>query len=139
MSSEPSHARLHPEERVTRMPNDEDWAIDAKPCVGSGLCCLKARCSIGVMVHGPGAECPSLVWKEGRYWCGEILKAEGEAREDLRRQLSVGAGCCMPLFNSLREERFRSMTEAEREEYRNEKEKLITISSSRSFAASSKK
>lgn len=128
------------------MSNEDDWTVDAKPCVGSGLCCLKARCFLGVLAHGPGAECPSLVWKEGRYWCGEILKAEGEAaQEHLRQQLSVGEGCCMPLFNSLREERFRSMTKVEREDYRRQKERLngrvqlVTISSSRSSAASSKK
>jgi hypothetical protein len=121
----------------------------SKPCVGSGLCCLKARCFLGVQVHGPGAECPSLVWKEGRYWCGEILKAEGETLEHLRQQLYVGEGCCMPLFNSLREERFRSMTEAQREEYRRQREqlrsklrqeeRLVTISLSRSSVISSGK
>lgn len=122
---------------------------DAKPCVGSGLCCLKARCFLGVLAHGPGAECPSLVWKstredaspgeEGRYWCGEILKAEGEAQEQLRRQLYVGEGCCMPLFNSLREERFKSMTATQREEYRSQKDRLVTISLSRSSVTSSGK
>jgi len=85
------------------------------------------------------------VWKEGRYWCGEILKAEekmatgtegasGFVLESMKRQLYLGDGCCMPLFNSLREERFRSMTEAQREEYRSRQAGLIKISLSRSSA-----
>jgi len=91
-----------------------------KPCVGSGLCCLKARCFLGVRAHGPGNECPSLIWSESerRYWCGEILKAEEPERENRKQGLYIGEGCCMPLFNSLREERFKNMTEAQREAYR---------------------
>ena len=106
-----------------------------KPCIGSGLCCLKARCFLGVREHGPGAECPSLVWKDGRYWCGIVLKAalvSPEEQENLKRQLYVGDGCCMSLFNSLREERFKSMTKAQLEEYQ-----LVKISLSRSYANSS--
>lgn len=109
--------------------------VTVKPCVGSGLCCLKARCHLGVAEHGPGAECPSLVWKDGRYWCGIVLKATSESAEEgenLKRQLYIGEGCCMPLFNSLRDERFRNMTEAQQEEYQ-----LVKISLSRSYATSS--
>lgn len=69
------------------------------PCIGSGYCCKKALCWIGVKVHGsiPGP-CPSLVYddKEERHWCGEILKADKE-QETLKAELYVGAGCCSSL------------------------------------------
>lgn len=96
----------------------DDWYVPTKPCVGSGLCCLKTRCWIGARVHGPGDKCPSLVWKDERYWCGEILKADPETQEKLKEELYVGAGCCMPLFNNLREERFKTMTPEQKEKYR---------------------
>lgn len=39
----------------------------SSPCVGSGLCCRKALCEVGLEKHGsrPGP-CPSLVEKDGR-------------------------------------------------------------------------
>jgi hypothetical protein len=94
-----------------------EFDVSPKPCVGSGLCCLKARCWIGARIHGPGDKCPSLVWKDERYWCGEILKAEKAEAESLKQELYVGEGCCMPLFNTYREERFRSMTPEQKEKY----------------------
>jgi len=57
------------------------------------------------MVHGPDDKCPSLVEKEGRFWCGMILEAETNGDTEraawLRENLYVGAGCCSGL-NSLR-------------------------------------
>ena len=100
--------------------DEDDWRAVAVPCVGSGLCCLKARCGLGVQLHGPGKECPSLVWKHEKYLCGEILKAEGEEAENLRKQLSVGAGCCMPLFNDLRAQRFVAMNHKQLQNYNSE-------------------
>lgn len=41
--------------------------------------------------------CPSLVFKDDRYWCGEVLKAEGEELEKIKEGLAIGAGCCSPL------------------------------------------
>jgi len=113
------------DEEVPRMTakeeeEEEDWRVFAVPCVGSGLCCLKTRCFLGTQIHGPGAECPSLVWKNERYWCRELLEAKEEKAKSLREQLSVGAGCCMPLFNHLRDERFNSMTDEQVNEYKNE-------------------
>ena len=66
-------------------------------CIGSGFCCKKVRCWIGARVHGPGDNCPSLVYKDGRYWCGEILRASGDEKERLINDLHVGAGCCASL------------------------------------------
>lgn len=45
----------------------------------------------------------------------------------------------MPLFNSLREKRFKNMTTERRKAYQAEREQLVTISLSRSSGASSKK
>jgi len=69
------------------------------PCVGSGYCCKKARCVLGALRHGPGDNCPSLAWEDGRYWCQIIKEADGEALDLLKADLAIGAGCCSPLFN----------------------------------------
>lgn len=69
------------------------------PCVGSGYCCKTARCMLGAQVHGPGDNCPSLVWEDGRYWCQLVKEAAGEDSDRLRTELAIGAGCCSPLFN----------------------------------------
>ncbi len=97
---------------------DDDWRAHVVPCVGSGLCCLKARCWVGAQIHGLGDKCPSLVWKDERYWCGEILRAKEQEAEQLKKQLYVGDGCCMSLFNEMREERFRSMSKNQLNEYK---------------------
>jgi len=78
---------------------DGFWPLDqdASPCVGSGYCCKKAPCPLGVQLHGPIAPCPSLVEKDGRHWCGEILRAPPEEAARLRQDLYVGAGCCSPM------------------------------------------
>ena len=70
---------------------------EVAPCIGSGFCCKKAPCWVGLRVHGPVAPCPSLVFKDERYWCGEILKADGAEEQALMDDLSVGAGCCANL------------------------------------------
>ncbi len=75
------------------------------PCVGSGFCCITARCALGAQLHGPGTDCPSLVWRDGRYWCGEVLREPA-----VGPRLDVGAGCCAPLFNDLRRAILASMT-----------------------------
>lgn len=84
---------------------DGTWPLaeGAQPCVGSGLCCKTARCQVGVEKHGPGRDCPSLRERDGRYWCGEIEDADEAEAARLREHLYVGAGCCMPLFNEVRE------------------------------------
>lgn len=68
-----------------------------EPCLGSGHCCSKALCALGVQRHGlrPGP-CPSLVKDEAadRHFCGEILKLAGEERKQLEDDLGIGAGCC---------------------------------------------
>jgi hypothetical protein len=76
---------------------------EVEPCIGSGYCCKKARCWIGTRLHGPGDNCPSLVFKEERYWCGEVMKAEGTAEKAIMDDLFVGAGCCSSLNGDRRE------------------------------------
>lgn len=117
------------------MTMDDVDDVRTVPCVGSGLCCLKARCWVGIRVHGPGNRCPSLVWDEAqrRYWCGEILKSKEP--EKLKEELYVGAGCCMSLFNTLRQERLRDMTPEQKAKYR----LAVLNSSSPSPAGSSAK
>lgn len=67
-------------------------------------------------MHGPGTNCPSLTFHSGRYWCGAIERA-GAEKAQLKKQLYVGEGCCMPLFNDMRDERLSSMTPEKRRAY----------------------
>ncbi len=72
--------------------------IAAASCLGSGYCCKNALCGLAVQRHPKAtAPCPSLVLKDGRYWCGEVLAAEGEELQWLIDNLYIGAGCCSPL------------------------------------------
>lgn len=66
-------------------------------CINCGWCCKKSRCGLGAQLHGPGRDCPSLVFKEGRYWCREVMEAEGAEKERLIDGLSIGGGCCANL------------------------------------------
>jgi len=77
-------------------PSDID-GLPVHPCVGSGFCCKKARCVLGALKHGPGDNCPSLVWKDGRHWCGEVLNTEGAEQQKVVAHLYIGEGCCSPL------------------------------------------
>jgi len=74
------------------------------PCIGSGHCCKQALCVIGMQAHGvmPGP-CPSLVFEDERYWCGEVLKADEERKEWLKANLYIGEGCCSTLNSDRRE------------------------------------
>jgi hypothetical protein len=74
-----------------------------RPCVGSGFCCLKAQCVDSVKVHGPQKRCPSLEWDGQRYQCGLMLLPDPEG-EQYRKNLFAGEGCCMPLFNTWRQD-----------------------------------
>lgn len=87
--------------------------LRAAPCIGSGYCCSKALCHVGLAVHGdrPGP-CPSLVFRDGRHWCGVILEAEREdpkSAAEIKTGLGVGRGCCSPL-NSWRREPLKDRT-----------------------------
>lgn len=74
-------------------------AVGARPCLGCGFCCRKARCWHGVEAYGPGDECPGLRWVEGegRYVCSLIVDAAPEEAGRLVASLFVGEGCCAGL------------------------------------------
>ena len=74
----------------------------AKPCVGCGFCCRKTPCGAALRVHGPVTKCPSLKYREGRYFCA-LCELPGDLGKGYRDELSVGAGCCCSLFNQDRE------------------------------------
>ena len=71
-------------------------------CVGCGYCCRQAPCGAAVRVYGSKGEgaCPGLKWdvEKKRYWCA-LCQAPHRLGESYREELSVGAGCCSPLFN----------------------------------------
>jgi hypothetical protein len=59
----------------------------------------------GAFKHGEAhAPCKSLVFKDGRYWCGLVLEADESRRYFLMHDLAMGAGCTSSLFNTDREE-----------------------------------
>lgn len=71
-------------------------------CVGSGYCCKKSLCAIGMIKHGYAhpVPCPSLLFskEDDRYVCGEYVNAPTpEERERIKRELAIGAGCCSSL------------------------------------------
>lgn len=82
-----------------------------RPCVGCGFCCMRSPCGVWTepvkraMEEGWKDGCPELTYKDGRHWCGAILRMETEsAKSLLKARLSVGAGCCAGL-NSWRREK----------------------------------
>jgi len=66
-------------------------------CVGCGYCCIKSPCVLGQMWYGsePTERCPGLVWKKSRYVCKLIEEHPND--DSLKKELSVGEGCCCGL------------------------------------------
>jgi len=63
-------------------------------CVGSGWCCKKGPCGVGLAMGFKTREpCPKLVESGGRHWCGLVLESEGNAKAKLLNRLGVGSGC----------------------------------------------
>jgi hypothetical protein len=78
---------------------------NAKPCVGSGFCCSKAICFEGQRKLGKAiTPCPLLRWDGKRHKCGLLEDATPEDAATLKDSLAIGAGCCMPLFNTWRQD-----------------------------------
>ncbi len=103
------------EGKAKPLPLDVVDGVVSKPCVGSGYCCKKAPCVLGVEKHGQVAPCPSLVFKDGRYWCGLVEDAKSEEeKQHLINILGIGAGCCSPL-NSDRAKMIRGKENADAE------------------------
>lgn len=69
--------------------------LKGQPCNGCGFCCAQEVCAIGKEVHGniPGP-CPSIVYKDGRTYCGVIRWAGPQLGEALANLLGIGKGCC---------------------------------------------
>lgn len=69
------------------------------PCIGCGYCCQTGMCCLGLYTHGFGhKQCPSLILKEGRFWC-QLALDDPKAAENLY----IGAGCSSSLCNTQRE------------------------------------
>ena len=79
-------------------------SLIGSPCIGCGYCCKKARCWVSLHINGTDKRpCPSLVFKDGRYWCEIVQTAVGEDKEKIINELAIGGGCSSALFNSHRE------------------------------------
>lgn len=73
-------------------------SVEAKPCVGCGFCCRKARCYLGAQKHGAGTDCPELVWNGERWRCQLVLDNEElKTNPMISFDLHIGAGCCCSL------------------------------------------
>ena len=89
---------LLPAQRIAQAAAVKLAVIDGVPARGSGYCCKKALCGIGVRVHGPiPGPCPSLTFDGERHWCGEVQQAPSSQKAALIDELSIGAGCCSAL------------------------------------------
>jgi hypothetical protein len=82
-------------------------------CVGCGYCCRKVPCAYSVMTYGDIEKCRSLVFKGGRFWCGEVINSTDEERVRIQNILHIGAGCCSSL-NSDRREKIQSVQKTNR-------------------------
>lgn len=86
-------------------------------CLGCGYCCSKAPCLVGQAAYGPVVPCPGLVFKDGRFWCREVLAAEGDEEQWEQTSSSVGgigAGCCSGLNSARPDSPFYNPKEADR-------------------------
>ena len=77
--------------------------MNNKPCVQCGYCCTKCACWLG-MWDDTKKQCAHLT-KDNK--CGiydDIRKTAGSEHSP-----AFGAGCCMSLFNSVRDEKIRQL------------------------------
>jgi hypothetical protein len=84
-----------------------------QPCNGCGVCCASEPCPVGVLVsrrrHGA---CAALVWVQGGYRCGVLVRAHGlrgpawlrrVATRLVSRWIAAGQGCDCDYEIELRE------------------------------------
>ena len=85
-------------------PIGELDGIDIKPCVGSGFCCTKSPCAYGEM-NDTNSGCKHLLPANdlGQRGCGKYDWIK-ENVPNWESYPAFGAGCCMPMFNTMREE-----------------------------------
>ena len=73
-------------------------------CCHCGACCTKAPCLYGQHRYHckPGFPCPGLTSKN---FCRVYLEADEDLRAEMEDVMGVGigAGCCSPMFNTMRE------------------------------------
>ena len=77
-----------------------------RPCVGCGYCCKKAPCVLAsTLGRVKDGKCQELLFSEGRYWCGLMLRAPDLDDHDehwYKVALHAGAGCCSPMNSERR-------------------------------------
>jgi hypothetical protein len=67
-----------------------------EPCNGCGFCCAAEVCRVGTALHGENVEapCPSMEFRDGRFWCGAVRLADEMGMGDiLRFHMGIGMGC----------------------------------------------
>jgi hypothetical protein len=80
---------------LTTAPEKPPWG---EPCNGCGYCCAAELCPVGRAVHGEDhpAPCPSMKFRDGRFWCEAVTVAESISPEHgafIRFRLGIGVGC----------------------------------------------
>lgn len=77
-------------------------ASKGEPCNGCGFCCAAELCYFAELLYGEEqpAPCPSMQFRDGRFWCGEIGRWDEKIDEKLRYQLGIGQGCTVDDFEA---------------------------------------
>ena len=77
-----------------------------KDCIGCGYCCRKSVCVLVQLKYDvtPDQSCPGLIWDGVRHWCEFVLNTLEKGDISVALELSIGKGCCSPLFNTWRKE-----------------------------------
>lgn len=69
--------------------------LKGEPCNGCGWCCQSEVCAIGKDLHGSAvAPCPSLVYADGRTYCGVVRWSSPALAAYFSERLGIGKGCC---------------------------------------------
>lgn len=83
------------------MSIDKDFEISVKPCVQCGYCCTCSSCDFGK-------------WNEDKHKCEYLTEdnccsiyEEIIKKPEQKWNPAFGFGCCMSLFNSVREKKIR--------------------------------
>jgi len=67
-----------------------------RECTNCGKCCIGSPCGMAEkygMTTTYGRRCTALRRIGTRYYCGLVLDAEGEERQELVYALKIGEGC----------------------------------------------
>ena len=68
-------------------------ALEPRPCVGCGWCCLTDQCRESLQLHGYRERCPEVFWDDDL----SLYRCRLSSEKTYRELLAMGEGCCAPL------------------------------------------